>query len=151
MNRARQTQKRYEPKVREEKSRYHYIKHNPIITSAATLYRYLEEYRYKDKEHFLAITLDGASRVINTHIISIGTLNQSIVHPREVFYPAIKDRAASIIIAHNHPSGELHPSVADKKVTARLKKVGELVGIDVADHIILSHKGYYSFLDENEI
>ena len=137
--------------IRESASRYHRIKHNPVITNAATVYDYLREYRHKDKEHFLALTLDGASRVIDTHIISIGTLNQSMVHPREVFYPAIQDRAAAIIIAHNHPSGECSPSLADKKVTVRLKEVGKLVGIDVIDHIILTREGYYSFQDENEI
>ena len=137
--------------IREQRSRYHRIKHNPVITNAATVYDYLWEYRHKDKEHFLTLTLDGASRVIDTHIISIGTLNQSMVHPREVFYPAIRDRSAAIIIAHNHPSGERSPSLADKKVTARLKEVGKLVGIDVIDHIILTREGFYSFQDENEI
>jgi DNA repair protein RadC len=135
-------------KIREKRSRYHHIKTNPVISNANTAYEYLETYRHLDREHFIAITLDGASRVINTHIISIGTLNQSLVHPREVFYSAIKDKAAAIIIAHNHPSGQLFPSRADKQVTTRLKDAGKLIGIDIIDHIILTSDGFYSFQDE---
>ena len=135
-------------KIREERSHYHRIRENPIITNASSAYAYLQEYHHLDREHFIAITLDGSSRVINTHIISIGTLNQSLVHPREVFYPAIKDKAAAIIIAHNHPSGQLFPSRADKQVTTRLKDAGKLIGIEIIDHIILTPDGYYSFQDE---
>ena len=138
-------------KIREERSRYHQIKKNPVITTASRAYEHLYEYHHLDREHFVAITLDGASRVIDTHIISIGTLNQSLVHPREVFYPAIKDKAASIILAHNHPSGQLHPSRADKQVTTRLKDAGKLIGIDVVDHIILTPDGYYSFQESDEL
>ena len=138
-------------KIREERSRYHRIKENPVITTANRAYEYLNEYHHLDREHFIAITLNGSSRVINTHIISIGTLNQSLVHPREVFYPAIQDKAAAIIIAHNHPSGQLLPSRADRQITTRLKDVGKLIGIDILDHIILTSEGYYSFQDEDEI
>ena len=138
-------------KIRENGSRYYRIKDNPIITNASSAYEYLEPYRHQDREHFIAITLDGASRVIDTHIISIGTLNQSLVHPREVFYPAIKDRAVAIIIAHNHPSGQLSHSRADRQVTTRLKDAGKLIGIVIIDHIILTTDGYYSFQDEGEI
>ena len=135
-------------KIREESSRYHRIRENPIITTASKAYDHLKEYHHLDREHFITITLDGASRVINTHIISIGTLNQSLVHPREVFYPAIRDKSAAIIIAHNHPSGQLFPSRADTQVTTRLKDAGKLIGINVVDHIILTPDGYYSFQDE---
>ncbi len=138
-------------KIREERSRYHHIKDNPVITTASSAYKYLNEYHHLDREHFIAITLDGSSRVINTHIVSIGTLNQSLVHPREVFYPAIKDKAAAIIIAHNHPSGQLFPSRADKQVTTRLKEAGKLIGIDIVDHIILSPDGYYSFQESDDL
>jgi DNA repair protein RadC len=138
-------------KIREKRSRYHHIRENPIITTASRAYKYLQEYHDFNREHFISITLDGSSRVINTHIISIGTLNQSLVHPREVFYPAIKDKAAAIIIAHNHPSGQLFPSRADKQVTTRLKEAGKLIGIDIVDHIILTPDGFYSFQDEGEI
>jgi len=137
-------------RIREEKSRYHHIKDNPIITTANKAYDHLKEYHHLDREHFIAITLDGASRVIGTHTISIGTLNQSLVHPREVFFRAIQDRAASIILAHNHPSGQLFPSRADKQVTTRLKEAGKLIGIEVIDHIILAPDGYYSFQESDE-
>lgn len=136
-------------KIRENRSRYQQIRDNPIITNANSAYGHLESYRHLDREHFIAITLDGASRVIGTHIVSIGTLNQSLVHPREVFYPAIQDRAAAIIIAHNHPSGQLYASRADKQVTNRLKEAGKLIGIDIIDHIILTPEGYYSFQEED--
>ena len=92
--------------------------------------------------------MDGASHIINTRTVFIGTLNQSLVHPREVFADAIADRAAGIIIAHNHPSGTLEASRADIQITQRLKEVSKLVGIELLDHVILSKNGYYSFSDE---
>ena len=93
--------------IREGSSGYSRPKLNPKITSAEDAYRYLSEYRDCDREHFVQITLDGASRIISTRVISIGTLNQSLVHPREVYRPALLDNAAGIIVAHNHPSGQL--------------------------------------------
>jgi DNA repair protein RadC len=81
-------------------------------------------------------------------VIHIGTLNQSIVHPREVFRPAIQDNAAGIIISHNHPSGTLEASRSDVQITQRLKEVSKLVGIELLDHVIISKEGYYSFSDE---
>jgi len=118
------------------------------ITSAADAYASLAEYACESKEHFLLITLDGASKVIEKRVIHIGTLNQSLVHPREVFRPAILDNAAGVIIAHNHPSGTLEASRADVQITQRLKDVAKLVGIELLDHVILSKHGYYSFSDE---
>ena len=96
----------------------------------------------------MLITLDGASKVIEKRVIHIGTLNQSLVHPREVFRPAILDNAAGIIIAHNHPSGTLEASRADLQITQRLKEVSKLVGIELLDHVIVSKEGYCSFSDE---
>jgi len=121
------------------------------ITSACDVFTLLNEYSNKEKEYFLLITLDGGSKVIQTRVIHIGTLNQSLVHPREVFYSAIKDKAAAIIIAHNHPSGQLFPSRADKQVTTRLKEAGKLIGIDIVDHIILTSEGYYSFQESDDL
>ena len=108
----------------------------------------LKAFSTKSQEHFLTITLDGASHIINTRTVFIGTLNQSLVHPREVFADAIADRAAGIIIAHNYPSGTLEASRADVAITQRLKEVSKLVGIELLDHVILSKHGYYSFSDE---
>ena len=118
------------------------------ITSAADVYHALAEYSGADREHFMTISLDGQSKIIEQRVIHIGTLNQSLVHPREVFKPAIEDGAAGIIIAHNHPSGTLEASRADIQVTTRLKEVAKLVGIELLDHVIISSKGYYSFSDE---
>jgi len=121
------------------------------ITSAQDVFTLLHEYSTKEKEHFLLITLDGGSKVIEKRVIHIGTLNQSLVHPREVFRPAILDNAAGVVISHNHPSGTLEPSRADIQITNRLKEVAKLVGIELLDHVILSKEGYYSFSEEGEL
>ena len=118
------------------------------ITSAQDVYSLLHKYSTKDQEHFITITLDGQSKVIEKRVIHIGTLNQSLVHPREVFRPAIQDNAAGIVISHNHPSGTLEASRADIQITQRLKEVSKLVGIELLDHVILSKEGYYSFSEE---
>ena len=118
------------------------------ITSAQDVYSLLQDYSIKDREHFITITLDGRSKVIEKRVIHIGTLNQSLVHPREVFRSAILDNAAGVIIAHNHPSGTLEASRADIQITQRLKEVAKLVGIELLDHVIISKEGYYSFSDE---
>jgi len=121
------------------------------ITSAQNVYTLLHEYTSKNKEHFLLITLDGSSKVIGHYVIHIGTLNQSLVHPREVFRPAILDNSAGIIIAHNHPSGTLEPSRADTQITQRIKEVSKLVGIELLDHVILGTNGFYSFSEEGQL
>jgi len=131
-----------------ELSKRYLIRSNKRITDAKDVYEELKSFSSKSQEHFLTITLDGASHIINTRTVFIGTLNQSLVHPREVFADAIADRAAGIIIAHNHPSGTLEASRADVQITQRLKEVSKLVGIELLDHVILSKHGYYSFSDE---
>ncbi len=131
-----------------ELSKRYLIRSNKRITDAKDVYEELKSFSTKSQEHFLTITLDGASHIINTRTVFIGTLNQSLVHPREVFADAIADRAAGIIIAHNHPSGTLEASRADVQITQRLKEVSKLVGIELLDHVILSKHGYYSFSDE---
>jgi len=118
------------------------------VTSAEDVFSLLQEYSTKDKEHFLTITLDGASKIITKNLVHIGTLNQSLVHPREVFRSAITDNASGIIIAHNHPSGTLEASRADIQITDRLKEAGKLIGIELLDHVILSKNGFYSFNDD---
>ena len=118
------------------------------ITTANDAYELLEEYAYEDKEVFLALTLDGASNLLAIREISIGTLNQTLVHPREVFVDAITDRAAGIIIAHNHPSQQNFPSLEDKQITKRLKEAGKIIGIEILDHIVITKDGFYSFSEE---
>jgi len=116
----------------------------PLINSPEKAVEQLEFIRNKKQEHFVLLTLDGARRLINCRVITIGTLNSSLVHPREVFSPAIEDRAASIIIAHNHPSGMLDISEQDKEVTKRIRQAGELLGIKLDDHIIIAGDGFVS-------
>ncbi len=131
-----------------ELSKRYLVKNNRRIVSAQDVYEELAAFRRKQQEYFLTITLDGASHIINTRTIFIGTLNQSVVHPREVFVDAISDRSAGIIIAHNHPSGTLQASSSDIRITQRLQEVAKLVGIELLDHVILTKDGYYSFADE---
>ena len=89
------------------------------------------------REEFHVVTLDTKNHVIDTHLVSVGTLDASLVHPREVFRPAIKDAASSVILVHNHPSGDPTPSREDFAVTKRLEEAGQNLGIDVLDHIVL--------------
>ena len=105
----------------------------------------LAKYAEKPVEYFIVITLSNANEVINMHEVTKGVLNKTIIHPREVFLEAIKDRAAAIIIAHNHPSGNINPSKDDDHITKRIKDSGVIIGIDVLDHIIISSEGYYSY------
>jgi DNA repair protein RadC len=106
------------------------------------------ELKDKKQEYFLTLTLDGASRLIQKRTVFIGTLNKSIVHPREVFADAISDRAAGIVFVHNHPSGNTGPSEEDFAITERLLDAAKIMGIDVIDHIIIGKEGYFSFQTE---
>ncbi|MCP4345125.1 MAG: JAB domain-containing protein [Desulfobacterales bacterium] len=114
------------------------LKDRHQITEAPDCLPYLEDIKDKKQEHFVCISLNSANRVIRKRIITIGLLNKTQVHPREVFADAITDRAAAIIIAHNHPSGEPEPSVSDLKITQRIQEAGKIIGINVLDHIIVS-------------
>lgn len=114
----------------------------PIIDSPEKAVEQFADIRTKQQEYFVCLTLDGANRLIAKRIVSIGTLTSSLVHPREVYSDAITDRAASVIVAHNHPSGNSEPSQADRDVTERLREAGELLGISLLDHIIIT-KGSY--------
>jgi DNA repair protein RadC len=100
------------------------------------------------KEHFLVHLLNARNEIITSEIVSIGTLNASLVHPRETFRTAVVNHTSSIIIAHNHPSGELTASEEDIKVTSRLVKAGEILGIEVLDHIIFSSEGFISLKEK---
>lgn len=105
--------------------------------------------RYLTKEQFVVILLNGKNKVIGTEVVSEGSLSNSIVHPREVFVPALLQHAAAIMVAHNHPSGEPSPSVEDRELTSILVRSGKVLGIPLMDHIIIGDGSYYSFL-ENE-
>jgi len=103
------------------------------------------------KEHFLALYLNARNVIIHEETVSIGSLNASIVHPREVFRPAITRSAAAVILVHNHPSGDVTPSQEDLNLTARLVEAGRLLGIDVLDHLIIAENRYLSFRSESYI
>ena len=107
-------------------------------------------YRYRDrkKEYFLVLLLDGKNRVIREVQVSEGSLNQSIVHPREVFNPAVRESAAAIILVHNHPSGDPAPSREDLEITRRLREAGDLMGVKVLDHIIIGDGAFTSFVSQ---
>lgn len=116
----------------------------PKIESTEDAVRQLSNIKYKKQECFVVMTLDGANRLIDNVIVFQGTLNQSLVHPREIFAKALEDRAAKIIVAHNHPSGNLEPSKDDIMITGKLKEAGRIMGIDVLEHIVVSKDGYQS-------
>lgn len=105
----------------------------------------------RKQEHFICVSLNGANEVIATRIVSVGLVNRTQVHPREVFADPITDRAAAVIVAHNHPSGNLTPSPEDVSITGQLKAAGEVLGIQVLDHIIFSDRGYHSFLENGAL
>jgi len=117
-----------------------------LIDSTEKAVAQLDFIKNKKQEYFVMLTLDGARRLIQTHTIFIGTLTASLVHPREVFAPAIEDRAATIIIAHNHPSGSLDASTQDRQVTRLIKDAGELLGIKLDDHIIVAGNNFISII-----
>lgn len=104
----------------------------------------MDELRYLQKEHFLVLFLNTKNRVVGKETLSIGSLNASIVHPREVFRSAIKRNSASIICAHNHPSGDPTPSPEDIEITRRLSEGGRLIGIELLDHLIVADRNYAS-------
>jgi len=113
----------------------------PLIDTPEKAAKQFSYIREKRQEYFAMLTLDGARRLIDTRTITVGTLMSSLVHPREVFAPAIEDRAASIIIGHNHPSGMLDISDQNREVTKRIKLAGELLEITLDDHIIVAADG----------
>ena len=104
-----------------------------------------------DREKFICMHLNIKNQIISFEIVSTGSLTSSIVHPREVYKGAILSNSASVIFMHNHPSGDPEPSIDDIEITKRLEKAGEILGINVLDHIIVAQKGFYSFRQHNLI
>lgn len=105
----------------------------------------LQDIAGKQQEHFVCISLNGANEVIQKRIVTVGLLDRSQVHPREVFADVIADRAAAVILAHNHPSGELRPSDADLRMHSQLVDAARTLGLRIFDHVIVAKKGYFSF------
>jgi DNA repair protein RadC len=112
---------------------------------------YHDRFRGEKQEHFLAIILDTKNRILMEVLVSKGTLSGSLVHPREVFAPAIRERAASILVIHNHPSGDPSPSHEDIEITHRLRETGDLIGIPLLDHVILGEDSFVSLKERNLI
>ncbi|NOQ33998.1 MAG: DNA repair protein RadC [Methanosarcinales archaeon] len=128
-----------------ELARRHIVVETVKITEAKDVLPLISRITNKQQEYFICISLNGANEVIENRTVTVGLLDRSQVHPREVFADVITDRAASVIFAHNHPSGALEPSNSDLKIHEQLTEAGRILGIKVLDHIIISKKGYYSF------
>jgi DNA repair protein RadC len=117
----------------------------PTINSIKEVIAQLQELRTAKKEHFVVLYLNARNQLVHKETISVGTLSENLVHPREVFKPAIDCLAASIIIAHNHPSGNCEPSREDIAITLRLQEAGKILGIDIIDHVVVVDKSCSSF------
>ena len=124
-----------------ELARRYIVKESIKITDAKDVLPLLNDIAGKQQEYFVCISLNGANEVIEKRIVTVGLLDKSQVHPREVFADVITDRAASVILSHNHPSGELKPSNSDLKIHEQLIEAGKILGIKVLDHIIISKRG----------
>lgn len=137
--------------IREVRATYHMTETQPFIIQGPDHVAQFVRSILTDnsREHFVALCLDGANQVVSYSIISIGTANMSVVHPREVFQRAILAGAVSIVVAHNHPSGILTPSQEDIKVTQRLKDAGEILAIRLLDHLVITDVTHRSIINES--
>lgn len=118
------------------------------VRSAQDAFPLLQHYADRPQEQFIVMTLNGAHEVIATRVVTVGLVNRTLFHPREVYADALQDRAVSIIVAHNHPSGQLEPSDEDREATRRMYEAGRILGITLLDHLILSPQGkYLSFVE----
>ena len=120
------------------------------IETPADILPLIRHYADRKQEHFISTSINGANEVMNIRIVSIGLVDRTSVHPREVFADALIDRASGLIVAHNYPAGSLVPSAWDIEITKQLKEAGEVVGVTLMDHIIFDRTGYYSFLESGK-
>ena len=120
-----------------------------LLMSPRDVWEQMSDLREQKKEHFVVFYLDSRSQIIQREIISMGTLNASLVHPREVFEPAIKHNTAQIIVSHNHPSGNAEVSEDDIEVTKRLVQAGKILGIEILDHVVVAKTNFTSFREQN--
>jgi DNA repair protein RadC len=134
-----------------ELARRNFFPKKQVIESPLDVYKIVHHYANRVEENLICITLNGAQEVIKMRVVSTGIVNQAIIHPREVFSYSLEDRATGIILAHNHPSGNVYPSSEDLASTSRLVQAGKLLNIPVLDHIIFSHDGYFSFIENGKI
>ena len=134
-----------------ELARRYLLKDTVKITSTKDILPLVADIVNKQQEYFVCISLNGANEVIEKRIVTIGLVNSSQIHPREVFADVIADRAAAVIFAHNHPSGDPKPSDVDAKTHKQLTEAGKILGLRILDHIIVTKKGYFSFQESGLI
>lgn len=125
--------------------------HDIKISMPPDVYPLIRHMADRQQEHFLCVSLNGANEVISIRTVSMGLVNRALVHPREVFADPITDRAASVIVAHNHPSGNLEPSEDDLAITRQLAEAGKTLGIKLLDHLIFNTVSYYSLLEKGHL
>ena len=125
--------------------------HARIVNDPKIVAEYLAHLKDLKQEHVVLLTLNSRKHLIKRHVISNGTLDAALMHPRELFLPAIKDHASTVILAHNHPSGEYTPSEDDQIITRRMITAGKILGIALIDHVIVAKEGFYSFQEHGLI
>ena len=123
----------------------------PVLTRPEDVYEWCADMRCADRERFVGLYLDARHRVLRRHTVSIGTLTASLVHPREVFGPALLVRAAALVVVHNHPSGDPEPSPEDCALTERLRDGARLLGVDLLDHVVVARGGFVSFRERGAV
>jgi len=119
------------------------------IKSPKDIVPFVRGYTVSQKEHFLVVTLNGGHEIIDIHCVSVGTVNKALIHPRDVFFQAIKENATAIIVCHNHPSGNCEPSKDDIQTTEMLMDASIIMGIELLDHVIIGCDSYFSFVEHN--
>ncbi len=120
-----------------------------LIKTPNDVIPFIRHFAMYPKERFVLVTLNGGHEIIQIHVISVGTINNTIIHPREIFFEAIKENASAMILCHNHPSGNCDPSDDDIRTTRNLLEASAIIGIPILDHIIIDTKSYFSFLENN--
>lgn len=123
----------------------------PEVSNPKSVFSYMQDLKDSEKEVVVVFYLDTKNKVIAREIVNIGILDASIIHPREIFRGAILRNSNSILISHNHPSGDPEPSSEDREITQRLKDAGEIIGIKLLDHVIVGFDKYFSFAQEAEL
>lgn len=134
-----------------ELSRRIFSKNEAVVKNPEDIFNQMHDIKSLKKEHFVVFYLDTRSKILGREVISIGTVNASLVHPREVFEPAIRYLASGIILCHNHPSNVCDPSDSDIEITLRLKKCGDILGIKILDHVIVGETNWFSLKSNNLI
>lgn len=123
----------------------------PYLSSPRDVYEAVADLRFRRREHFVGLYLNARNRLLARRTVSVGSLNASIVHPREVFEPALRLGAAGLVVVHNHPSGETDPSVEDLGLSRRLSEAGEILGVDLLDHVIVGSGGFTSLKESGHL